>query len=157
MAILTLAGDAIPVAVACTSTSGTVDIKLTAHGAVFEQEQYLQTQDSFDLLNAAGETYDPPIPLARAPMHIGDKWNWSGKMKSGDVGHVAKATITTMKERLFPAGAAPADAVKVQVDFEVDGGGPTPAKRRLVFWMAQNLGVIKRQFGETSMREPAGP
>lgn len=153
---LNLAGDSIPVELACTDANGDVDVKLTAHNALFEEERYHAGEARFDLVDAAGETYDPPITLARAPMNIGDKWTWNGQMKAGDVGHTAKATISTSQERIFPPTGA-IDALKVQVDFEIESGTPTPAKRSLSFWLAPGLGVVRRQFGSSSMREPAGP
>jgi hypothetical protein len=89
-------------------------------------------------------------------MQVGAKWDWSGKMTAGQIDHVAKATITTSTDKVFASGA-PLDALKVDVDFLIDGGGSTPAKRSLSFWLAPKLGVFKRKFGDSSLRDPAGP
>lgn len=154
---LVLAGDPIDVHVSCAEAGGNVTIKLNAHGATFEEERYKKTADSFFLVDAALSVFDPPLLLAKVPMHSGDKWTWTGQMSSGGVAHPASAAITTSTERVFPPNAGAVDALKVVVDLQIDGGGPTPAKRQLSFWFAQNQGLIKRQFGTTSTREPAGP
>src|SRR5205085_4343464 len=52
-------------------------IDLWYEGEKFEEEQYRSTPEEFQLVNAAGETYSPPIPLLRFPMNVGDAWKWS--------------------------------------------------------------------------------
>lgn len=154
---LTLAGDPIPVTVGCTDKAGVIEVKLTAHNAVFEIERYRRNGQNFELLDAAGEIYDPPVIIAKAPMRVGDKWEWTGNMKAGDVAHPAKATISTSTDQIWIPNSPAVDAVKITVDFSIDGGGPTPAKRNLSFWLAPKVGVVKRTFGSSSQREPAGP
>jgi hypothetical protein len=153
---LTLAGDPLDVELACKDVSGEIGIKLSAHSATFEEERYRMTPTSFQLLDAAGESYEPPIELIKVPMQVGAKWDWSGKMMAGQIAHNARATITTSTNKVFASGA-PLDALKVDVDFLIDGGGSSPAKRSLSFWIAPKLGVFKRKFGDSSLRDPAGP
>lgn len=151
---MTLAGAVVPIKIECTMSGAKVHLDLKAHNAVFEEEGYVQAADSFGLADAAGTTFDPPIPLLKAPMNVGDTWKWKGTTADGGPSRDSSAAVTTSAERLF-TNAGGLDVVRVEVALEMSSGGPTPAKRTLEFWLAPKQGVLKRKFGSSSIREPA--
>lgn len=138
------------------NTSGQqMTIEISAHGQVFENETYFVGDKSFDLLDVAGEHYDPKLPLLRFPMRIGEEWSWTGTMTAGEKPHKASATVTSTNDSVLLPGSGSTDTVLVVVDLAIESGGPTPATRKLRFWFAKDKGLIKRQFGIGSSREPA--
>lgn len=128
-------------------------IKLWAHGELFEEERYSNPAGAFGLVNAAGETYEPPIPLLKFPMHVGDKLKWDGKMLTGPVGRNASARVTSSEDKL-EVGADRVRALLVEVELKISGGGPNPALRRLSFWFVPGKGLLRREFGVSTTREP---
>ena len=75
-------------------------------------------------------------------------------MTAGNEPHRASATVSTSTEtlRLTTTGSTP--SVLVVVDLEIESGGQEPAKRKLRFWFVKDRGVVQRQFGIGSTREP---
>ena len=150
---LKLADIEIPVEVSQKLNGKEMTVELLSYGQVFEKEIYRAEDDSFCLVDAAGEKYTEPLPLLKFPMNVGDGWRWTGTMTSGSEPHKASARVSTSTEQLLlPSG--PAESVLVVVDLEIDGGSPTPATRKLRFWFAMGKGLVKRQFGIGSSREP---
>ena len=140
----------IPVTVTHKTKDNEVILTLETAGVPFEIERYLNEPKQFSFVGlqladteASGEFYQPPVPLLKFPMNIGDSWEWSGKSVSGDQPHKGRAKITTSSQTSL---------VKVQVDLELESGGPNPAKRTLTFWFSPGKGVVKREFGESSSR-----
>ncbi len=129
-------------------------IDLVAFGTVFETEKYLSTDQEFSVSSVAGEVYDPPIPLIRYGMHVGDGWDWKGQIQAGII-HRATAKITTSNESLVIRGVSYRDVIRVDVVLHIDSGLPSPVERKLAFWLAKDMGVVKRIFGSSSVREPA--
>jgi hypothetical protein len=133
---------------------GDMKIELEAHGQVLETEIYEIGPESFSLIEAAGERYDEPLPLLKFPFSVGETWKWVGKMTAGQEPHKASASISTSQEAIMlPSGST--DTVLVVVDLSIESGGPSPANRKMRFWFAKDKGVVKRQFGDASSREPA--
>lgn len=128
---------------------------LKAHGEVAEEEVYQQSTKSFSLVDAAGTSFDPPIPLLQYPMNAGDKWLWKGKMIYPSIPRDSTATIDTT-EKVINLRAGQYSTIYVHVTLLVPSGGPEPAKRELEFWFdREGSGLIKRAFGYGSTREPA--
>lgn len=144
-----------PVEVQQTVKGSEIKLDLVAHGQVFETEGYVLSDKSFDLVDAAGEHYEPKLPLLKFPMKVGDTWSWAGEMTAGQEPHKATATVTSTNDSVLLPGLGTTDTVLVVVDLSIESGGPTPANRKLRFWIANGKGVIKRQFGVASSREPA--
>jgi len=144
-----------PVEVRQSQAGQDLNIELLAHGQVLETESYKVTDKAFLLAHAAGEHYKDPLPLLKFPMKVGDTWNWVGTMTAGDAPHKAQAVVSTTSESILLPTAGATETVLVVVDLSIAGGGPTPAKRRMRFWFAKNMGLVKRQFGDASSREPA--
>ncbi|MCB8933193.1 MAG: hypothetical protein M9921_12755 [Fimbriimonadaceae bacterium] len=149
---LVLAGTELPVEVKRRMDGNEVVIELWAHGEVVQQERYLSTKDAFNLAMAGGERYDAPLPLLKFPMNVGDAWEWKGQLSAGDIHRTATAKITTSSAQVYVP--EPETAVKVSVEMSLDSGAPTPAKRTLTFWLVEGRGVVKREFGAGSTREP---
>ena len=106
------------------------------------------------MVEVAGESYQEPMPLLKFPLTIGDSWTWSGKMVAGLEPHNASAKISTAAEQILLPGG-PTQSVLVVVDLAIESGASTPAARKLRFWFVENKGLVKRQFGIGSSREPA--
>ena len=113
-----------------------------------EREVYEVNDTLVALKQAGGETYSPPLPILKAPMDIGDTWQWSGTMSFGDVSHNATASIATTKDTII------AYPLKVTVSLQSESGGLTPATRSLTFWFGPGQGVVRREFGAASGRRP---
>ena len=151
-ATLELAGTEIPVEVKRRMEGSITVIELWAHGQVVQQERYEAKGDRFSLQMAGGEQYASPLPLLKFPMDVGESWDWEGKMGTPENLRPAKAKVTTATEQVY--APTPVQAVRVQVDLELESGGPLPAKRTLTFWIVEGRGVVKRQFGSGSSRVP---
>ena len=148
------AGTIIPVEVKRENADGNFALKFWYQGAELEKEVYRSKSNEFDLVNAAGEDYSPPLPLLMFPMHAGDSWKWSGQMLIGPTGRNATAIISTREDKIDTGTMS--DALVVEVDLSIDNGAPTPATRQLMFWFVKGLGVVKRDFGASTSRMPAG-
>ncbi len=131
----------------------TIEIDLVHENSVIESERYESTEEGFFLSSASAQQYDPPVPLIKYPMHVGDKWTWSG-MTDPDSRH-AKAEIASSIEGLTINGRTVPNVVRIDVTVSMEGGGDqSPTTSRLSFWIAPGLGVVKRKFGDYSTREP---
>jgi hypothetical protein len=127
---------------------------LLAHGEQVEQEFYEQTDSTFGFRGGNSETYEPPISLCRFPMNIGDKWKWGGKITTAGTSKEATAEIISSQDKLnLPGG--PFDTYKIEVLLKIEAGGPKPAERKLAFWFQPKKGIIKRELGALSTRQPA--
>lgn len=144
-----------PVEIRQQQSGSTMTLELLAHGQVLETETYRVQESSFDLVSAAGEKYSEPLSLLKFPFRVGDSWNWVGTMSAGEAPHKATAAITTTSETVLMPTAGATPAILVVVDLSISGGGPTPAKRKMRFWFSEGKGLIRRQFGDASSREPA--
>ncbi len=153
--ILKLAGSKVEAEIQQTREGNDIRIDLVVLGTVFESERYRSTDDQFSVIDTGGERYDPPIPLIKYGMHVGDQWDWTGAYWTGPEPHKAQAKITTSTEDVSYEGGTIHNAIRIQVVRSVDSGRPDiTATRKLVFWIAPDKGVIKRSFGEESSREP---
>ena len=74
-------------------------------------------------------------------------------MASG-VGHEAEASISTASDKIKLADGTLADALVVRVKLQLTNGTKTPAERMLAFWFVKGKGIIKREIGSGSKREP---
>jgi hypothetical protein len=152
-AVLVLAGTRFPVEIATKSQDRFFTIELKAHGEVLETERYVSTVSEFALLEAALETYRPPLPLLRFPMAIGESWTWAGTLGVEDTFHSAEATIATSQGKLNAEGHNE-DALTVRVQLKIDGDSGQPAIRNLAFWFVPGKGILRREFGHSSTRMP---
>jgi len=149
---LTLAGVAIPVHVKTTVSGGKVDIASLQESRLVDREVYVSEVDGFHLVHAAGENFDPPLPLLKFPMRIGAKWAWRGTTTAGGASQSARATVKTGIGRIPVAGHLE-NAVEVNVDLEMGTDTANPMSRQLQLWFVKGHGVVKRSFGEESVRE----
>lgn len=152
-AVLRLLTTDIPVEVDQEVDSGEVTLELIAKGEVIEVEKYRSTIEKFELLQAASESFDPPLTLLKFPLESGAQYTWEGRLKMGEVGPEATANVTVTKDNLNEKGYA-GSAVLSKVDLSFDGGAPTKATRTLKFWFVEGKGVLKREFDKGSARLP---
>ena len=150
---LRLGGTHLPVKIVATNEQGKLTFKMMAHDVVLDTEVYDVQSDKFSLVTMGYETAEPPIPLLKSPMHVGDKWEWEGKINSGNP-HATKAVISSRPDKLYIQDKQ-LDSIVVEVNLSMDSGAPTAAQRRLSFWFVPGRGLVKREFGSGSIRQPA--
>lgn len=154
-ALLQLAGgEPLEVTVKANREGSKLHLELIAHREVIETETYSTTPTSFNLVEAAGETYEPVLPLMKFPMNLGDQWSWKGQIVLDSASIPAEAMITAANAPLGLEGY-PLEAVQVSVTLEIGDPRARAAKRTLNFWVAPGYGVLKREFGLSSSRYPA--
>ncbi len=150
---LILAGTEVPVEVQEVRSGESFVLRLVSHGEILEEERYESGPGGFRFLGGSGETFDPPIPLVRLPMTVGESWDWTGVAALGPTEKRATAKVTSGRERLNLASGVH-DAIKVAVSLSVETSPQQTAKRELTFWIEPNRGVVRREFGAGSTREP---
>lgn len=149
---LILSGTELPVEMSKTREGDVVVFHLLAHGEELETERYESDSAGFRFVGGSGETFKPAIPLVRYPLRVGETWEWAGQTALGPTEKPAKATITTQSERLNLASGVH-NAIRVGVALRIETGRHE-AKRDLTFWIAPKAGVVRREFGAGSAREP---
>lgn len=148
---------AIPARLVRKEEGDTVRFEILAADERVEEEVYRVSAREFALRAAAGETFEPPVPLLRFPFRIGDRWSWQGTIESGGRRREASAAIETAGEKL-ELSTGSFETLRVRVDFAMPSGGPEPARRTSLFWFdLKEGGSVKRSFGFGSAREPRSP
>lgn len=152
---LVMTGTKVPVELRQERQGADLTLVLEAHGETFDRESYREADDSFAVSLAAGERYEPPIPLLKFPLRVGSEWDWKGSMTAAGLKKEATGTIATDDDKVV-VGEVPLNAVKVSVNLDIEANPPDgpKAKRTLTFWFAPGKGVIKRAFGSATVREP---
>ena len=151
---LIVSGTPIDVKVVRTVEKDSVMVKLISNGESVETENYTSDESSFKLVSAAGETYDPPLPLVQFPFHLGKTWEWSGHMVCGEARRSASAFISTVPDKINLPNANYNDAVKVNVNLTILTVSGGQANRMLDFWFVKDVGMVKRDFNACSTRLP---
>lgn len=152
---LILGGVSSPINLEAKSEGDRIKFILKAHGEVAEEEVYRRSASEYALVDAAGTSFEPPIPLLKYPMNAGEKWQWKGQMIYPSIPRDSTASIETA-EKVINLRAGQYSTIYVHVTLLVPSGGPEPAKRELEFWFdREGSGLIKRAFGYGSTREPA--
>lgn len=129
-------------------------ILLTAFGEVLERERYRFGATEFTLVEAAGESYKPALPLMQFPFTVGSAWKWEGDVLLGERPIPAMAKISSETDSVTLEGFD-GEAVRINVALSIESGGPNPAERTLTFWFVPGKGILKREFGKASSRMPA--
>lgn len=153
-AILSFFGTEIPVEVEEKRSGAFVTLRLLSFGQEIEVERYRSTPDNFELVQMAGESFDPPLPLLKFPVHAGKQLPWKGKLIIGELGRDAEASIEARKEPFKAKGFEGVESLKITVELKIDGGAPTPAVRTLEFWFVESKGLLKREIDKGSSRIP---
>ncbi len=153
---LVLAGTQIPVVIEEVREPKKLTLKIKTNGALIEDEVYEFDETGFRFLAGPGVAFSPAIPLIRYPVKSGETWKWAGTMNQSDSSYKATADITAKNETLnIPAGKF--ETLYVEVNMRLEVGTPEPAIRLLKFWFVPNQGVLRREFGASSTREPRTP
>ena len=146
-------GSVVPVDVKVDDDGKTLNVKLMVDGEVSSIETYSYDSSGFRFVGTEAEKYDPAIPLVHYPLRSENPWTWKGNIRMGDHAYPAEAEIKAKREDLnITAGHFNTYLVEVQLSF--DGGAPEKSKRRLRFWFDPGKGIVKREFGLNSSREP---
>ncbi len=154
---MVMAGTRIPVNVLTSKFGPVFRILLRAHDETFETEVYRSGPTAFSLSEAGGDVYSPDVDLIRFPMQVGDEWTWEGAVSSGGVRRKATARVKSTTANLYDNGV-PMEAVRVDVALSLySEGTKSPAARKLVFEFVPGKGIVRREFGDASVREPAQP
>ncbi|MBL8086786.1 MAG: hypothetical protein JNM85_01790 [Chthonomonas sp.] len=151
--VLTLAGAQVPVEVTRSERGDKIEFVLRSHGEVIDTERYRFDRSSFYLQSMASETYRPEIPLLRYPVSTISMDDWSGKVVADGKTFPASAKISATSEPLNVAGG-PYDSVRVAVELAIDTGGARRVSRSLQFWFVDGKGIVRREAGSYSTREP---
>ncbi len=152
---LVLAGTSYPVSLQQTQTSTSLTLNWLSHGEVLESETYGTQGQVFGLQGADEVHFQPMLPLLKFPLHFGDSWSWTGSLVAAGMTRPATAQVTVDQDRIFVSGAS-IDTVKSTAEISIQSGsGKPPIKREVVFWFEPKAGIVKRQFGSASIREPA--
>jgi hypothetical protein len=155
LALLVTAGTEREVRVATRRDGESVSIEMFLHDELYDDEQYISRQGSFSLKSAAGEIYDPPMPLLKFPMNVGEKWEWSGVAIVGPERTEANAEIETSETRTYVCGV-PVDAIRSLVRLTLPTANG-PIQRQMTFFFSPDRGVFRREYGQHSVREPSCP
>ena len=118
-----------------------------------EKEQYSTANNTFALVAGPAESFDPPIPLIKFPFAIGDNYEWKGTHRLGVTEKPASATINTQTDTLN-LSVGKFEVVLVTVNLNVQTGNPAGTDSIFKFWFKPGDGIVKREFGVSSSREP---
>lgn len=147
-ATLVIGDREIPVTVKSEVIGKLLSVRTFADNAEIEHEGYRIEPDAFLLIQAGGETFDPPLPVLKFPLRIGDAWTWSGTLRAGEASSPADAKVATIRESLFTPQS---EALRVNVELTLRRGAGS--KRNLSFWFLEGRGLVQREFG-ASIRRP---
>ncbi|MBS1723265.1 MAG: hypothetical protein JSS66_09970 [Armatimonadetes bacterium] len=151
---INVAGTEVPAELKRKASGKEVVFEIVAKGETLEEEHYVSTPGVFSFVSLGGsESYDPPIPLVRYPFKVVDSWDWTGTASLGTLAKPATAKITAAPEVLNLATGV-SDCVLVTASLVVETGGGGESKRNLKFWIEPKRGVVKRDFGSSTSREP---
>lgn len=122
-------------------------------GSLVEEEQYSLQNSTFSLASKSAESFNPPIPLLKFPFEVGDTYEWKGEQQRGQGRYPATATITSSSEILnLPVGKF--EAIRIDVNLLVEAGSPGGISNTFKFWFKPQEGLVMREFGVGSSREP---
>ncbi len=156
--LMYIAPPLIPVDVKTERKGQSFTINLYDHGELFDFEKYVSNEEGFFVSQAAGEDYVPPLPILLFPINVGGPaLSWRGTLSSELSPHPASASIQVWADKVTVGDAAVA-TIRSDVEITIEAHDHSQStERRLTFWFQPGKGLIKRQFGTTSAREPVGP
>ncbi|MEZ5162239.1 MAG: hypothetical protein R2688_00510 [Fimbriimonadaceae bacterium] len=150
---LVLAGTLVPVEVKSQISGSTLLIECLSRDTVVEREKYSFGSKHFSIVSGPSDIFDPPISIVQYPLEIGGETSWAGKVRTGTNSNPAKAIIKSSQEPVNEDFGS-FQALKVTVDLRIDTGSPEQSEARLQFWFKPGEGMIMREFGAVSKREP---
>ena len=150
---LILAGTSLPVEMNRVQKGNDVSFRLVTRNEVLETERFQSDATGFRFAGLSDEHFVPPIPLVRYPFIVGESWQWSGVAGLGPNEKAATANLRSDSETINLAGGVHG-CIVVVADLVVHTSTGTDSKRTLKFWIEPQKGLIKREFGFSSTREP---
>lgn len=152
---IVLLGTPVPVSVEFILTANGFRLVSMVEGRPYEEENYLADATSLRFTGTDVEAFSPAIPLVAQPFEVPGDWTWAGTMKFAGKTFKASADLKSSKETLnLPGG--PYESVRVDVDLSMQDPGGSIGKRKLSFWLTDEDGIIKREFAQSSTRQPSG-
>jgi len=148
-------GTSVPVGMSRVQKLDKVSFNLNAGVETLEVERYENTPTEFRFAGLSDETFVPPIPIVRYPFTVGKAWSWAGTAGLGSNEKEATAELKSEVTTVKLAGEDHA-CILVQANIVVKTDGGTNNKRTLKFWIEPMKGIVKRELGFSTTREP-GP
>ena len=135
------------------STGGTTTavIEWTANGSLAQSETYIVTgsevRRSRSGQGGAG-VINPPVPVLRTPIQIGNAWNWKGTITTGGqtLNGTANIRIAAREQLKTPAGTLNAFRVDMTLTISLQGQNQ---KTTNSYWFAPGVGLVKQRTGLT--------
>lgn len=132
---------------------GAVILTWLAHGVEVEREKYAVSPQALSLVSGPAESYEPAVPLLMFPFKVGDSYSYKGSQTIGRVSRPATAKISTAEETLnLETGNF--GTIRVTVNMHVETGTPGGTDSEFKFWFKPGGGMVRREFGFSSTREP---
>ncbi len=150
---LILGGTKIPVELKETLADGKITWTWMTQGTEIEKEVYSTTPQKFALISGPAESFNPAIPLIKFPFKVGDSYSYKGSQTFGMVKREATAKITSSNDKLnLETGVY--ETVLVTIELNVASGTPGGTNSTFKFWFSPTKGMVKREFGFSSTRQP---
>lgn len=133
-----------------------VAVRWTANGKPIQDEEYRISDREVARSRSgpgASETSNPPLPILRLPLNVGDRWTWTGKMSAGGRGNLpASAVIHVADREKITTIAGTFDAYRVGMSFEIENPQIVNAKQtnRATIWYAPGVGIVKQYVDQTT-------
>lgn len=144
---LQIASEVIPVVTESRVEGDRRILRFMSHGAELEREEYLLSEESLLLARTSSDLFEPPLPVLKFPLRLGEEWSWKGSIRSGDLLVPAEAKVLAIRE---PIDLPPSDALKINIVLTIRD--KDSSRRELLFWFVEGEGLVKRQFGASIRR-----
>ncbi|GAB4117126.1 MAG: hypothetical protein Fur0036_00320 [Fimbriimonadaceae bacterium] len=153
-ATLVLAGTPIPVETKFVKEGEMRRLIFVVHGQEVDEERYRVGVNGLEFVGTRSETFEPAIPLAPLPFAAPRTSEWKGKWKTGPTEVEGEATIEATPERINTVGGQ-FDAARIEIKLTMKVDDKDRRERTLKFWLVRDHGIIRRELGADSAREPA--
>lgn len=153
-ATLVLAGTPIPVETKFIKEGDIRRLLFIVHGQEVDEERYRVGVDGLAFMGTRAESFEPPISLASLPFSAPKSSEWKGKWKTGPTEVEGEATIEATPERINTVGGQ-FDAARIEIKLTMKVDDQDRRERTLKFWLVRDHGIVRRELGVDSAREPA--
>ncbi|HAY14725.1 MAG TPA: hypothetical protein PLB31_02890 [Fimbriimonadaceae bacterium] len=153
-ATLVLAGTPIPVETKFVKEGDVRRLIFVVHGQEVDEERYRVSVNGLEFIGTRSETFEPAIMLAPLPFAAPRTSEWKGKWKTGPTEVEGEATIEATPERINTVGGQ-FDAARIEIKLTMKVDDKDRRERTLKFWLVRDHGIVRRELGADSAREPA--
>lgn len=152
-ATLVLAGTPIPVETKFIKEGDIRRLLFIVHGQEVDEERYRVGVDGLAFMGTRAESFEPPIPLVSLPFAAPKSSEWKGKWKTGPTEVEGEAKIEATPERINTVGGQ-FDAARIEIKLTMKVDDQDRRERTLKFWLVRDHGIVRRELGADSAREP---